>query len=90
MVQLAEVRDDLRRKGVAARDICGAAGHDIRHLLDLTQLESQFGREHFEWMGICAKWRSNWRYDPTPASRENAEQFVQAARSMTDWIRNRI
>ena len=88
--RLAQVSDELQRQGGTKKDICGAAGHDIPHLLALTGLEAQFGPDHKQWMGICGRWRSDWRYDPAPANRENAEQFVRAARSMTDWIQSRI
>src|SRR5205085_10165063 len=71
--RLSDVLTELRSDGAEVRDICGSAGHDLPYLLTLTKVEARFDRQRREQMSNCAKWRSNWRYDPTPATREAAE-----------------
>ena len=88
--RLSDVLAELRDGSTEVRDICGSAGHDLPYLLALTKLEARFDRPRREQMSRCAKWRSTWRYDPAPATREAAESLVHAARAMVDWIVSQI
>ena len=84
--RLAEVRDAIRAGGNPIRDICGEAGHDLRYLLSLTDLEARMDIEKLRWMGLSARWSSSGRYDPRSVSREDADARIEAARSLVDWI----
>ena len=84
--RLSEARDAIRSGGNPIRDICGEAGHDLRYLLSLTDLEARMDREKLKQMSLSAKWSSSWRYDPRPVSREDADARIEAARNLVDWI----
>jgi hypothetical protein len=88
--RLSEARDVIRASGLPIRDICGEAGHDLRYLLRLTDLEASMNPEKRWQMSLSAKWSSSWRYDPRPVSREDAEARIEAARSLVDWIYTQI
>ena len=84
--RLSDVLSELRKADPTVRDICGQAGHDLRYLLILTKLEGQMDKERLAQMNHCAKWRSSWRYSPTPAREDDARAMVQAARALVNWI----
>ena len=81
---------ELRKAEPSVRDICGAAGHDLGYLLILTELGAQMDTERKVQMGLCAKWRSSWRYSAEPADEGDAKAMVQAARDLVSWINSRI
>ena len=85
-VRLSEARDAIRAGGYPIRDICGEAGHDLRYLLSLTDLEAAMNPEKLRQMSLSARWSSSSRYDPRPVSREDADARIEAARSLVDWI----
>ena len=87
---LSDVLGKLRETNAEVRDICGAAGHDLRLLLALTQLETQMNVDAIKWMSACSKWKSTWRYNPTPASRSEAEWMVEAVGNLVNWINARM
>ena len=69
-----------------------AEGHNLSALLKLTDLEASIFSEKkvtTNWH-ICLGWRSTWRYDPDPPTRQNAEAFVEATRNVYQWIKNRV
>ncbi len=82
---LSDARDEIR-KSKDIRDICSAAGHDLRYLLSLTDLEARLDEPKRRQMGICFKWSSTGRYDPRPVTREDATARVEAARNIVNWI----
>lgn len=88
--RLSEARDAIRASGNPIRDICGEAGHDLRYLLSLTDLEARMDPEKLRQMSLSAKWSSSWRYDPRRVSREDADARVEAARSLVSWIYTQI
>lgn len=88
--RLSEARDAIRASGNPIRDICGEAGHDLRYLLSLSDLEARMDAEKLRWMSLSARWSSSGRYDPRPVSREDAGARIAAARSLVDWIYTQI
>lgn len=88
--RLSEARDAMRAAGNPIRDICGEAGHDLRYLLSLTDLEACMDAGQLRQMSLSAKWSSSWRYDPRPVAREDAAARIEAARSLVDWIYTQI
>ena len=88
--RLSDVLAELRTKDPNIRDICGAAGHDLEYLLQLSELETSLGSQQKINWNICKKWKSSWRYDPSSVDRRVAEEMVSAARSLVMWIRSQI
>ena len=87
---LSKVLGELRKADPNIRDICGASGHDLPYLLTLTQLEGRMDLGRRKQMGQVAKWRSTWRYNPKPATLEEAREMIQAARALVNWINSQI
>ena len=72
------------------RDIAhSASGHSIGYLLGLTNLEMQHGFEVKLW-GRLAEWKASWRYDPSLATRTEAEAFLKDVQTATRWIQPKI
>lgn len=88
--KLSEVRDATQKSGLPIRDICGAAGHDLRYLLSLTDLEAFLDVARLRQISLCAKWSSVSRYDARSVKREDAEDRIKAARRIVDWVRAQI
>ena len=88
--RLSEARDALRASGLLIRDICSAAGHDLRYLLSLTDLEARMDSKKQRQMSLSAKWSSSWRYDPRAVTRNDADTRIEAARSLVNWIYTQI
>ena len=88
--RLSDVLIELRKSDPEVRDICGVAGHDLPYLLKLTKLEEHMDNERKRQMSLCAKWRSNWRYNPQPAPYDDAVAMVEAARLFAKWIDKQI
>ncbi len=84
--RLSEAWDAIRAGGNPIRDICGEAGHDLRYLLSLTDLEARMGSELLQQMSLSARWSSSGRYDPRLVSREDAQARIEATRSLVNWI----
>lgn len=79
-------------KGLSVISVNSAEGHNLSALLKLTDLEASIFSEKkvtTNWH-ICLGWRSTWRYDPDPPTRQNAEAFVEATRNVYQWIKNRV
>src|SRR5258708_3272763 len=83
---LTEAVDRLRQKerGRQERrripDLATAAGHRLSLLLALTNLEGQIEHGSTLWrqLQLSFQWQSNWRYDPTQPSEEDARTFLTA------------
>ncbi len=73
-------------------NILGEDGHRLDLLLTLSGLEGLLltnkGRQQ-DW-GICFKWKSPWRYDPTVPSREYATEYIDAADRFCEWVLRQI
>lgn len=89
-VKLSEVRDAIQKSGLPIRDICGVAGHDLRYLSSLTDLEARMDSAKLRQMSFCAKWSSVLRYDARSVKCEDAEDRIKAARRIVDWVRAQI
>lgn len=89
-LRLSAARDAIRSAGNPVRDICGEAGHDLRYLLSLTDLEARMEPKRRRQMSVAAKWSSIGRYDPRPIARQDAIERVTAARALVDWIYTQI
>ncbi len=62
-----------------------SAGHSIGLLVALTDLATRPGYEPKLW-GQLSAWRTEWRYASDYPSRVEAELFIRAVRSATDWL----
>ena len=79
-------------KGEPLPDIQGAKGHLLPLLLLLTDLEEALDNTQDrkkDW-AICLGWKSTWRYDPYPPSRQFAEDFVVAAERLYKWVERQL
>ncbi len=65
------------------------AGHSIDYLMRLTDLSTRPGFDPKLW-GRIAKWDTSWRYNPTPASIDEAHAFVSDVRKAINWLRPKI
>ena len=84
--RLSDARDQLQARDATVPDICSAAGHNLRRLLSLTDLEAHMGTSHRAAFDLSAKWSSTLRYDPRIPKRQDAEDRVAAARTIVGWI----
>ena len=80
--RLSDVLEAIRKVDPDTRDICGTAGHDLHYLLTLTQLEERMNADQKKQVGICATWRSTWRYNPNQPHEDDAKDMVAAARAL--------
>ena len=84
--------NDELLKGEPLPDIQGAKGHNLPLLLLLTDLEAGLNNapdRRKDW-AICLSWKSTWRYDPYPPTRQFAEDFVAAADRLYLWIERQL
>lgn len=81
-----------RAVGEQIPNILGAEGHCLTTLLSLTDLEVtlQNTEERQQDWAICVKWKSTWRYDPQPPAVADAQEFVQSARRIYQWVQNQL
>ena len=89
---LTEATRLRRDAGEDIPDLLGANGHNLDLLLRLTGLTGRLDpdvRRKQDW-GICLRWRSTWRYDPTPPPSEFATAFVAATQRVHGWIVSQI
>lgn len=79
-------------KKSALKKLNTAAGHSLAFLISLTDIEKDLDT-HISWKkdwGLCLKWKSTWRYNPQPISREDAREFIEAISRVYEWVRNRL
>jgi hypothetical protein len=90
LTRLSEVRDRMQENDAQLPDICGARGHDLALLWELSGLQGRSTPIVRAAFGECHRWSSNWRYNPEPATRAEASRFVWAARTLYNWVRGQI
>ena len=87
---LEEALQRRRDRGEAVPDLLGAAGHDLNLLFRMTDLAGSLDKDQnikVDW-GICNKWKSTWRYDPSVP--KEAHQFVRSVRIIYEWVKRRL
>ena len=89
-VTLSDVQQQMRSLGGPVQNLSSKAGHNLVYLLSLTNLEGRMSATHKRDMVLCAKWSSEWRYNPYSAPRLDVEERVAAARRLVDWIMSQI
>lgn len=87
---LTEASEQMRTAGVPVQNLTGKAGHNLAYLLKLTGLEGRMSPNHRQDISLCAKWSSEWRYNPNSAQREDVEARVAAARRLVNWVISQI
>ncbi len=78
-----------RVQGGEVIDLGGRRAHNIRLLLRLTDLEGTLASDDAlrRSLGLCMKWRPDWRYDPRPfTSRVDARSLLEASAHLSEWI----
>ena len=73
--------DDLRKSGV----LLPGNLHSLRELWLATGLSGQDQVMELN-AGACFAWKPLWRYQPPGNARKNAEDFLQAARDLSNWV----
>ncbi len=86
-----KINERRKREGAELlRDIAGsAAGHSIDYLLRLTDLSDKYEFDIRLW-GRLAQWKSFWRYDPNPATRQEAEVFLTDILAAINWLKPKV
>lgn len=87
---LEEALQARRDRGENVPDIQGVAGHDLNLLFRLTELAAALDADKnrkIDW-GICNKWKSTWRYDPSVP--KDAQQYVESVRRIYEWVKARV
>ena len=93
---LSLARDAINARNARAglppiRDICaGGVGHDLNYLFIISKVGDLWSREKRQQFGLCAKWSSEWRYDPKPVVPIYAGEFVTAAGALVNWFSAQI
>ncbi len=88
---VAELDEELKDRGLIASDtsmythqlqsLFQVAGHLDRLRKDASALKA---------FNVVNRWIPDWRYDPHPSNREEAEDFLEALDRVITWIRANI
>ncbi len=85
---LEELGARLAAKGVVE----AVFTHNLRQLLNISGGKDRLRDNNPTWRAfdLVNQWQPAWRYNPSPASRETAQLFLDAAQQVVEWVQNNL
>lgn len=84
---IEELEEKLSRRFEKDVRLTGRSGHNIGEMLDM--LDGARGKMDAgvrQAFGQCARWRTDWRYDPKEGNKTECEEFFEASERVLRFI----